>query len=52
MKSQKVDLQTGLVDEDNGVYVSHEHIARTLLYRLGIEDDLGDYREPPIQALL
>ena len=52
MKSQKVDLQTGQVDEDNGVYVSHEHIARTLLYRLGIEDDLGDYREPPIQALL
>ena len=52
MKSQKVSLQTGLVDENNGVYLSHEHIARTLLYRLGIEEDLGDYREPPIEALL
>ena len=52
MKSQKVDLQTGLVDSENGSYISHEHIARTLLYRLGVEDDLGDYREPPIQALL
>ena len=52
MKSQKVSLQTGLVDENNGVYISHEHIARTLLYRLGIEEDLGDYREPPIEALL
>jgi hypothetical protein len=52
MKSQKVDLATGEVDNDNGVYISHEHIARTLLYRLGVEDDLGDYREPPISALL
>ena len=52
MKSQKVNLQTGLVDDESGVYISHEHIARTLLYRLGIEEDLGDYREPPIQALL
>lgn len=52
MKSQKVDLQTGLVDEQNGTYISHEHIARTLLYRLGVSDDLGDYRTPPIGALL
>ena len=52
MSSQKVDLATGEVDNDNGVYISHEHIARTLLYRLGVEDDLGDYREPPISALL
>ena len=52
MKSQKVDLQTGLVDEQNGTYISHEHIARTLLYRLGVTDDLGDYRSSPIGALL
>ena len=52
MKSQKVNLQTGLVDPENGSYISHEHIARTLLYRTGVEEDLGDYREPPIQALL
>ena len=52
MKSQKVDLQTGLVDEQNGIYISHEHIARTLLYRLGVRDDLGDYRTSPIGALL
>jgi uncharacterized protein (DUF1501 family) len=52
MKSQKVDLATGGIDSENGTYISHEHIARTLLYRLGIEDDIGDYREPPISALL
>ena len=52
MKSQKVDLATGAIDSENGTYISHEHIARTLLYRLGIEDDIGDYREPPISALL
>ena len=52
MKSQKVNLQSGQIDPDNGTYISHEHIARTLLYRLGISDDLGDYREPPISALL
>ena len=40
-KNEKVDLVTGMVDAENGVYLSHEHIARTLLYRLGVQDDLG-----------
>ena len=34
------------------VFISHEHIARTLLHRLGVTDDIGDFREPPITALL
>lgn len=51
MAAQAIDLQTGSVDE-NGSTVSVENIAATLIKSLGIEDDVGDYRVPTIDALL
>ena len=51
MAAQAIDLQTGAVDE-NGHTVSVENIAATLIKSLGIEDDVGDYRVPTIDALL
>ena len=52
MRSQAVDLSTGLVDNDYGERISHEHIARTLLSSVGISDDIADLRKDPITALL
>ncbi|MEC7987801.1 MAG: DUF1501 domain-containing protein [Myxococcota bacterium] len=52
MRAQAVDLATGMVDNENGERISHEHIARTLLYSVGITDDIADVRVPPIDALL
>ena len=52
MRSQAVDLSTGLVDHDHGVRVSHEHVARTLLHSIGITDDIADLREDAITALI
>lgn len=52
MRSQAVDLSTGLVDTDYGERISHEHIARTLLCSIGISDDIADLRNDPITALL
>ena len=51
MAAQAIDLQTGAVDE-NGSTVSVENIAATLIKSLGIEEDIGDYRVPTIDALL
>ena len=36
----------------NGSTVSVDNIAVTLIKSLGIEDDVGDYRVPAIDALL
>ena len=52
MAAQRVDLETGLVDPDNGVSIEHEHVTRTLLESVGITEDVADLRVDPIQALL
>lgn len=52
MAGQAVDLATGQVDVENGTQVEPAHIARTLLESIGITDDIGDFRVPPIPALL
>ena len=52
MRSQGVDLATGVVDNDYGERISHEHIARTLLSSIGVTDDIADLRTSPITALL
>ena len=51
MLSQAVDLETGAVSEA-GESITHAHIARTLLHGIGVEDDVGDFRVPPVRALL
>ena len=51
MAAQAIDLLTGAVDE-NGSTVSIDNIAATLVKSLGIEEDIGDYRVPTIDALL
>jgi hypothetical protein len=35
-----------------GELISNNHIARTLLHMIGIEDDVGDYRKGPVLAML
>ena len=50
-QAQPVDLSTGLVHE-SGELLTNNHIARSLLHSIGIEEDLGDYRANPILALL
>lgn len=52
MRAQGVNLETGQVDNENGERISHEHVARTLLASIGIDDDIADLRTPPINALL
>ena len=52
MRSQAIDLSTGLVDHEHGVRVSHEHIARTLLHSIGVTADIADLREDAITALI
>ena len=51
MLSQPIDLATGAVSTA-GEQVTHAHVARTLLQGIGIEDDIGDFRAPPVTALL
>ena len=51
MAGQSVDLLTGAVSEA-GENISHEHIATTLIKSLGVEEDVGDFRVQPIDALL
>jgi len=51
MLAQPVDLDTGQLS-DGGELMTNEHVARTLLAGIGIEEDVGDYREAPIRALL
>lgn len=51
MQAQAVDLATGEVS-GSGDLLTNEHVARTLLASLGIEDDIGDFRQPSIGALL
>ena len=51
MLSEPIDLSIGAVSAA-GEHVTHAHIARTLLQGIGIEDDVGDFRVPPVPALL
>ena len=51
MAAQSINLATGAIDE-NGTAIAHEHIASTLIHSLGVEEDVGDFRAPPIEALL
>ena len=50
-QAQPVDLATGLVHE-SGELLTNNHIARSLMHSIGIEEDLGDYRAEPILAML
>jgi len=51
MQALPTDLSTGL-PSDEGAFIGNNHIARTLLHSIGIEEDVGDFREPPVLALL
>ena len=51
MQAQPVDLDTGQVSEA-GERIGNNHIARTLLHSIGVEDDVGDFRAPAVPALL
>ena len=51
MQAQGVDLATGQLDAE-GALITNNHVARTLMQSIGIEEDVGDYREEPISALL
>lgn len=51
MQAQAVDLNTGELAED-GEFIGNNHIARTLLHSIGVEADVGDFRAPPLLALL
>ena len=51
MQAEFVDLMTGQVSP-NGEIITNDHIARTLMHSIGVTDDIGDYRQNPIDALL
>ena len=51
MQAQPVDLMTGQVSL-TGELIGNNHIARTLLHSIGVEEDVGDFREEPITSLL
>ena len=51
MQAQAVDLSTGALSE-SGELIGNNHIARTLLHSIGVEADVGDFRAPPVMALL
>ncbi len=51
MMASPFDLATGTVSA-MGELVGNNHIARTLLHSIGIEEDIGDFRANPITALL
>ena len=51
MEAQAVDLNTGNVSA-SGELIGNNHIARTLLHSVGVEDDVGDFRVSPLLALL
>lgn len=51
MLAQPVDLATGAVS-GAGELLTNNHIARSLLHSIGVEEDVGDFRAPPIPALL
>ena len=46
-----MNLATGLVDP-GGTILKPEHIWRTLLHSIGVEDDVNDLRAEMIPALL
>ncbi|MEC9389298.1 MAG: DUF1501 domain-containing protein [Myxococcota bacterium] len=51
MLASPVDLASGAVSP-TGELVGNNHIARTLLHSIGIDDDIGDFRVDPFRALL
>ena len=51
MQAQAVDLSTAALS-DAGELIGNNHIARTLLHSIGVEEDVGDFRVPPLLALL
>ena len=51
MQAQPVDLSTGTVAA-SGEVLTNEHIARSLLHSIGVEDDVADYRADPVLSLL
>lgn len=51
MQAQPVDLETGELSA-SGELIGNNHVARTLLHLIGVEEDIGDFRAPPVSALL
>ena len=51
MMASPMDLATGAVSP-TGELVGNNHIARTLLHSIGIEEDVGDFRADPFVALM
>jgi uncharacterized protein (DUF1501 family) len=51
MMASPVDLETGAVSAA-GELIGNNHIARTLLHSIGLEDDVGDFRVDPYLALM
>ena len=42
MQAQPIDLTTGVLDA-GGEVIGNNHIARTLLHSIGVDDDIGDF---------
>jgi len=51
MQAQPVDLVTGALDSA-GEVIGNNHIARTLLHSIGVDEDVGDFRASPVLSLL
>lgn len=51
MMASPVDLTTGALSP-MGELIGNNHIARTLLHSIGVEEDIGDFRANPIGALM
>jgi hypothetical protein len=51
MQAQPVDLLSGELSTA-GELIGNNHIARTLLHSIGVEEDIGDFRADPLIALL
>lgn len=51
MQALSVDLTTGALDP-SGQALTPEHIGRTLVQSIGLDDDVGDFRVEPAPALM
>ena len=51
MLASPVDLVSGAVSP-MGELLGNNHIARTLLHSIGVDDDIGDFRVDPVHALM
>jgi len=51
MLASPVDLLSGEVSP-MGELIGNNHIARTLLHSIGVDNDIGDFRVEPVRALM